>query len=36
MEEKRNVCEVLVGKLEGSKLQRRPTRRWKDNIKKDL
>jgi hypothetical protein len=33
---KRNVYRILVGKPEGNRLQGRPRRKWKDNIKMDL
>jgi hypothetical protein len=36
MGEKRNVCRLLVGKLEGKRPLGRPRRRWIDNIKKDF
>jgi hypothetical protein len=36
MGEKRGVCRVLVGKLEGKRPLGRPRRRWEDNIKMDL
>jgi hypothetical protein len=36
MGEDRSVHRVLVGKLEGKRLLRRPRRRWEDNIKMDL
>jgi hypothetical protein len=36
MWERRGVCRVLVGKLEGKRLLSRHRRRWKDNIKMDL
>jgi len=32
----RGVYRVLVGKPEGRRLMRRPTRRWEDNIKMGL
>jgi hypothetical protein len=32
----RGACRVLVGNPEGKRTLRRPTRRWKDNIKIDL
>jgi hypothetical protein len=35
-EKKRNVYRILVGKLEGKRLLRRPRRRWVDNSKMDL
>jgi len=34
MGERRGVCRVLVGKLEGKKPLGRPRRMWEDNIKK--
>jgi hypothetical protein len=34
--EKRNLCRILVGNLEGKKPLGRPRRRWVDNIKMDL
>jgi hypothetical protein len=36
MEEKRNACEVLVGKPERKRPIGRPRRRWVDNIRMDL
>jgi len=36
MDEERGVYRVLVGKLEGKRLLRRPRRRWVDNIRMDL
>jgi hypothetical protein len=36
MGEKRNAYRLLVGKLEGTRLLKRPTRRWVDNIRIDL
>jgi hypothetical protein len=36
MGEKRTACRLLVGKLEGKRLQGRPRHRWVDNIKMDL
>jgi hypothetical protein len=36
MGEERNVYRLLVGKPEGKRPLGRPTRRWIDNIKKDL
>jgi hypothetical protein len=36
MGEKRNVCRLLVGKLEGKRPLRRPRHRWVDNIRMDL
>jgi hypothetical protein len=36
MEEKRNVCRLLLGKPEGKRPLGRPRRRWIDNIKIDL
>jgi hypothetical protein len=33
MEKKRNVCSVLEENSKGKRPQRRPARRWKDNIK---
>jgi hypothetical protein len=36
MEEMRNAYNILVGKLEGKRLLRRPRRRWEDNIRIDL
>jgi hypothetical protein len=36
MEEKRNVCRILVGKSEGKRQLGRPRGRWEDNIKMDL
>jgi hypothetical protein len=35
-EEKRNACRILVGKLEGKRLQGRPKSRRVNNIKTDL
>jgi hypothetical protein len=34
--EKRNVCRILVGKLEGKRPLVRPRHRWVDNIKMDF
>ena len=34
--EGRDACKVLVGKREGRRPLRRPTRRWEDNIKVNL
>jgi len=34
--EGRNVCRVLVGKLEGTRAFGRPMHKWEDNIKIDL
>jgi len=34
--EKRGVCNILVGKPEGSRPLGRPRRRWVDNIRMDL
>jgi hypothetical protein len=34
--EKRNAYRILVGKPEGKRPLRTPTRRWEDNIKMDL
>jgi hypothetical protein len=34
--EKRNAFRDLVGKPEGERQLRKPTRRWEDNIKMDL
>jgi hypothetical protein len=34
MEERRNVCSLLVGKPEGKSPLGRPRHRWMDNIKK--
>jgi hypothetical protein len=34
--EKRHVCRLLVGKLEGKRPLARPRRRWLDNIRMDL
>jgi hypothetical protein len=36
MEEKRNAYRLLVGKPKGKRTPGRPTRRWVDNIRKDL
>ena len=36
MGEERQVCRVLVGKPGGKRPQRRPRRRWVDNIRMDL
>ena len=36
MGEERGVYRVLVGKPEGKRPPRRPTRRWVDNIRMDL
>jgi hypothetical protein len=36
MGEGRDVYRVLVGRAEGKRPLRRPTRRWKDNIKMNL
>jgi hypothetical protein len=36
IEESRGVYRVLVGKLEGKRLLRRPRRRWENNINTDL
>jgi hypothetical protein len=36
MEEKKNVCRILVGKPEGKRLLGRPRGKWVDNIKIDL
>jgi hypothetical protein len=36
IEEKRNVCRLLVGKPEGKRPLGRPRRRWIDNIKMEL
>jgi hypothetical protein len=36
MWKKRNAYGILVGKPEGKRPQRRPRRRWVDNIKMDL
>jgi len=36
MGEKRVICRVLVGKLEGKKPLGRPRHRWEDNTKIDL
>jgi len=36
MREKRGICRVLVGKLEGQRLLEEPRRRWKDNMTMDL
>jgi hypothetical protein len=33
MGEMRNVCNILVGKLEGKRPLGRPRRRWEDNIR---
>jgi hypothetical protein len=34
--EKRNAYRILMGKPEGWRAQRRPRRKWVDNIKMDL
>jgi hypothetical protein len=34
--EKRNACRILVGKPEGKRPLGRPSRKWVDNIKRDL
>jgi hypothetical protein len=34
--EMKDAYRVLVGKLEGKRPLRRPSRRWEDNIKMDL
>jgi hypothetical protein len=34
--ETRNACTILLGKPEGKRPQRRPRRRWVNNIKMDL
>ena len=36
MEQSRNACIVLVGKLEVKRPLGRPRRRWEDNIKMDF
>jgi len=36
LEERRDVCRVLVGKPEGKRPLGRPRLRWEDNIKVDL
>jgi hypothetical protein len=36
MREGRGVYRVLVGRPEGKRTLRRPSRRWEDNIKLDL
>jgi hypothetical protein len=36
MEEGRGVYRILIGKPEGKKPQRKPRRRWEDNIKMNL
>ena len=36
MGERRDLCRVLVGKLEGKRPLGRPRLRWEDNIKMDL
>jgi hypothetical protein len=36
VEEKRNVCRLLVGKPDVKRPLGRPRRRWIDNIKKDF
>jgi len=36
MGERRGVCRILVGKLEGQRPLRRPRGRWEDNIKVDF
>jgi len=36
MEERRGVCRVLIGRLEGKRPVGRPRRRWEDNIQMDL
>ena len=36
MGERRGVCRVLVGKLEGKRPLERPRHRWEDNIRMDL
>ena len=36
MVERRAICRVLVGKLEGKRPLGIPRRRWEDNIKMDL
>jgi hypothetical protein len=33
---RKNACRILVGMPEGKRSQRRPRRRWVDNIKIDL
>jgi hypothetical protein len=35
-QEKRNVCRVLVGKLEGRRAVRRPRCRWEHDMEMDL
>jgi hypothetical protein len=32
----RSAVDILVGKLEGKRSLKRPTHRWKDNIRMDL
>jgi ferredoxin-thioredoxin reductase catalytic subunit len=34
--ERKGVCRVVVGKLEGKKPLGRPRRRWEDNIKMEV
>jgi hypothetical protein len=36
MGERKGVCRVLVGKLEGKRPLGRPKRTWEENIKMDL
>jgi hypothetical protein len=36
LEEKKNVCRILMGKPEGKRPLGRPTRRWVGNVKMDL
>jgi hypothetical protein len=36
MGKKRNVCRILMGKLEGKRPLGKPRRKWKDNIRIDL
>jgi hypothetical protein len=36
IENKRNACMILVGKLERKRPLERPRHRWEDNIKMDL
>jgi len=36
MGERRSLCRVLVGKLEGKRPLGRPRRRWEDKIKMNL